>query len=280
VRTLALVLVAACGNSHTPSSTPQAPPIAATSLPDGPPLLTPGERMSYRLALGDVDLATYDVAVGDITEVAGRQAIGVQGHAKAVGFVSHVANIDDVFTSWIDIKTGRPLLWTVDEYATKGTDKERTEAHIADREGNLVPIMFHVNDDAPKPEPQTVSMADVWDYNAFTVAVRSWDAPVGSTVSTEVFRSRYLWHVDLKVHSRETISTDLGDLPAIRIDGRTYKLGRDGKRYPNTEERVFTLWISDDDGRVPLRNDARTDYGDVKMTITEYNPGSGTRLRN
>ena len=236
--------------------------------------------MSYRLALGDVDLATYDVAVGDITEVAGRQAIGVQGHAKAVGFVSHVANIDDVFTSWIDIKTGRPLLWTVDEYATKGTDKERTEARLAEREGDMVPITFHVNDEAPKPEPQKVSMTDVWDYNAFTVAVRSWDAPVGSTVSTEVFRSRFLWHVDLKVHSRETITTDLGDLPAIRIDGRTWKLGRDGTRFPNTEERIFTLWISDDDGRVPLRNDARTDYGDVKMTITEYNPGTGTRLRN
>jgi Protein of unknown function (DUF3108) len=280
VRTLALVLLAACGNSHATSSVPQAPPVAAKGLPDGPPLLTPGERMSYRLALGDVDLATYDVAVGDITEVAGRQAIGVQGHAKAVGFVSHVANIDDVFTSWIDVKTGRPLLWTVDEYATKGTDKERTEARIAEREGDMVPISFHVNDDDPKPEPQKVSMTDVWDYNAFTVAVRSWDAPVGSTVSTEVFRSRFLWHVDLKVHSRENVSTDLGDLPAIRIDGRTYKLGRDGKRFPNTEERIFTLWISDDDGRVPLRNDARTDYGDVKMTITEYNPGTGTRLRN
>ncbi len=280
MRTLALVLVAACGNSHAVSSVPQAPPVAAKGLPEGPPLITPGERMSYRLALGDVDLATYDVAVGDITEVAGRQAIGVQGHAKAVGFVSHVANIDDVFTSWIDIKTGRPLLWTVDEYATKGTDKERTEARLSEREGDMVPITFHVNDEDPKPEPQKVSMTDVWDYNAFTVAVRSWDAPVGSTVSTEVFRSRFLWHVDLKVHSRETISTDLGDLPAIRIDGRTWKLGRDGKRFPNTDERIFSLWISDDDGRVPLRNDARTDYGDVKMTITEYNPGTGTRLRN
>lgn len=277
---LALVLLAACGNSHAPSSVPQAPPITATKLPDGPPLVTPGERMSYRLALGDVDLATYDVAVGDISEVAGRQTIGVQGHAKAVGFVSHVANIDDVFTSWIDIKTGRPVLWTVDEFASKGTDKERTEARIADREGDSVPIMFHVNDGEPKPEPQKVSMADVWDYNAFTVAVRSWDAPVGSTVSTEVFRSRFLWHVDLKVHSRETIATDLGDLPAIRIDGRTWKLTRDGTRAKDSDERIFTLWISDDDGRVPLRNDARTDYGDIKMTITEYNPGTGARLRN
>lgn len=280
VRTLVLVLLAACGNSHATSSVPQAPPITATKLPDGPPLLTPGERMSYRLALGDVDLATYDVAAGDITDYNGKPAIVVQGHAKAVGFVSHVANIDDTFTSWIDAKTGRPLLWTVDEFASKSTDRERTEARIAEREGDVIPMSFHVNDEPPRPEPQKVSMPDVWDYNAFTVALRSWDAPVGSTVSTEVFRSRYLWHVDLKVHSRETIATELGDLPAVRIDGRTYRLKRDGTRSADAEERLFTLWISDDDGRVPLRNDARTDYGDVKMTITEYNPGTGNRLRN
>lgn len=280
VRTLALVMLAACGSSHATSSAPQAPPIAASKLPDGPPLVTPGERMSYRLVLGDVELATYDINVGEIGEVAGKQAVPVQSHAKAVGFVSHVTNLDDVFTSWIDVKTGRPLLWTVNEFAVKGNDKERTEARLAERDGNQVPMTFHLNDDAPQPEPQTVSMEDVWDYNAFLIAMRSWDAPVGSTVSAEVLRSRYLWHVDLKVHSRETIGTALGDLPAIRIDGRTYKLMRNGKRHPTTDERSFSLWISDDDGRVPLLNDARTDYGAIKMEITEYSPGNGARLRN
>lgn len=204
----------------------------------------------------------------------------MQGHAKAVGFVSHVANIDDVFTSWIDVQNGRPLLWTVDEFAVKGADKERTEARLADRNGDIVPITFHVNDSAPIDEPQKVTLPDVWDYNAFTIAVRSWDAPVGSTVSAEVFRSRYLWHVDLKVHSKETIATELGLLPAVRIDGRTYKIRRDGSKDTNADERQFSLYISDDDGRVPLRNDARTDYGDIKMVITEYNPGTGQRLRN
>lgn len=273
-------MLAACGSSQTTSSSSQVPPVAAARLPEGAPLVTPGERMSYRLALGEVELATYDVQIGEVMDLAGKQAIVVQGHAKAVGFVSHVANIDDVFTSWIDVTNGRPLLWTVEEFAVKGADKERTEARISEREGDIVPITFHVNDDAPKPEPQKVSMADVWDYNAFTVAMRSWDAPVGSTVSAEVLRSRYLWHVDMKVHSKLTISTELGEMPAIRLDGRTYKLTREGKRAPNSDERLFSLYISDDDGRVPLRSDARTDYGDIKMTITEYGPGKGARLRN
>ncbi|HSD90981.1 MAG TPA: DUF3108 domain-containing protein [Kofleriaceae bacterium] len=280
MRVLALSLVlCACGTHHPSASVPHEAPVLATKLPEGPPLVAPGERMSYELALGGMELATYDLAVGDITDVAGKKAIVVQSHAKAVGLVKVVANIDDVFTSWIDVSTGRPLLWSVDEYATKSQDKERTEARLAERSGDIVPITFHLNDEPPTPEPQKVSMTDVWDYNAFLVAVRAWDAPPRSTVSAEVLRSRFLWHVDLTIHGKETLHTALGDLPALRIDGHTYKLTRQGTKFPDSDERDFSLWISDDDGRVPLQNVARTDYGDIKMTITEYVPGTGKRLR-
>ena len=37
-----------------------------------------------------------------------------------------------------------------------------------------MPIDFHLNDQPPTPEPQTVTLADVWDYNAFLVALRTW----------------------------------------------------------------------------------------------------------
>jgi len=73
--------------------------------------------------------------------------------------------------------------------------------------------------------------------------------------------------------------TELGELPALRFDGHTYKLGRDGKRMPGNDERHFSVWISDDDGRVPLQTTARTDYGDIKMQIIDYQPGTGQRLR-
>ncbi|NVB82107.1 MAG: DUF3108 domain-containing protein [Kofleriaceae bacterium] len=282
MRSLAVTLVSlasACGAPHGEPSVAQPSPNAPAKLPDGAPLVTPGERMSYRLALGGMELASYDLAVGDVTEVAGTRAIAVQSHAKAVGLVKLAANIDDMFTSWIDVSTGRPVEWSVDELEVKGTDRERTEAHLAERTGNVVPIDFHVNDAAPTPEPQTVSMADVWDYNAFLVALRAWEAPEHSRVEAEVLRSRYLWHVTMTVGPKETLVTELGELPALRLDGHTYKLGRDGTRFPGSDERDFSIWISDDDGRVPLKNVARTDYGDIEMTILEYSPGTGQRLR-
>ena len=227
-----------------------------------------------------MELATYDVAVGDVTEVAGKQAIVVQSHAKAVGLVKMVANIDDTFTSWIDVTTGRPLEWKTDEFATKGSDKERTDARFYQREGDQLPIEFHLNDDPPAPEPQKVTLPDVWDYNAFLIALRTWDGPPGTTLAAEVLRSRYMWHVDMTIAGKEKLVTALGELPALRLDGHTYKLDRAGTKATDSDERNFSVWISDDDGRVPLQNVAKTDYGDIKLEITDYTPGTGQRLRD
>jgi hypothetical protein len=275
-------LVCACGShgAHpTGPKAPAAPPAASNlALPPGPPLATPGEHMTYRLSLGGVELATYELAIGNITDIAGKRAIVVQTHAKSIGLANVLAHVDDYFTSWIDVSTGRPLRWMTDEYASKGKAKERTDAEFCKRDGDVLPILFHMNDDPPTPEPQKVSMPDVWDYNAFLIALRTWEAAPGSQLTAEVLRSRYMWHVVMTMGGKEKLVTDLGELPALRLDGHTYKLTRDETKAPD-DERNFTIWISADDGRVPLKVVAKTDYGDITMQIVDYQPGTGKRLR-
>ena len=236
--------------------------------------------MQYRLSLRGVDLATYDLGIGEVTELDGKKAIVVQGHAKTRGLAAFFATIDDHFTSWVDVATGRSLRFQTDEYATGSkTDIEHAVIDLAGRSGETIPIEFHLNDAPPRPEPQKASLPVAWDYNAFLLALRGWEAPVGSQLTLEVFRSRFLWHVEVTIRGKDKLVTDLGELPALRIDGRTYKLRRDGGRTPDDAERQFTMWISDDDGRVPLEIKAVTDYGDVVMQIVDYQPGTGTRLR-
>lgn len=236
--------------------------------------------MQYRLSLQGVDLATYDLGIGEVTELDGKRAIVVQGHAKVRGFASFIANIDDRFTSWIDVATGRPLRFQTDEYASGSkTNIEHSVVDLAARAGDTVPVTFHVNDDPPRPEPQKASQAVAWDYNAFLLALRSWEGPPGSQLTLEVFRSRFMWRTEVTIRGKEKLVTELGELPALRIDGKTYKLRRDGARAPDDSERQFSMWISDDDGRVPLQIKAITDYGDLKMQIVDYQPGNGQRLR-
>src|SRR5882672_9357110 len=184
VRSLVVAsLLCACGSHHDPSVVNPVP--ADARLPIGPPLAAPGERMAYKLVLQGLDLATYEIGIGDVTDVAGKQAIIVQAHAKTVG-IGALVRVDDYFSSWIDLATGRSLRWVSDAYASNGKDKEKTEADLAARKGDRLPITFHLNDDKPRPEPQKVRMHDVWDYNAFLVALRTWEGPPGTSVVVEV----------------------------------------------------------------------------------------------
>jgi hypothetical protein len=236
--------------------------------------------MQYKLSLQGIELATYDIAIGEVVDLAGNPAVVMQGHAKVSGFAAFLANIDDHFTSWVNVASGRPLRFQTDEYASGSkVNIEHSVVDFAGRSGNTIPVTFHLNDAQPAPEPQTVSQPTVWDYNGFLLALRSWEGPPGAALSVEVFRSRYLWHAELTIRGKDKLVTELGGLPALRIDGRTYKLDRKDQRDRGSEERVFSMWISDDDGRVPLEIKATTDYGDLRMRIVDYQPGSGPRLR-
>ena len=148
-----------------------------------------------------------------------------------------------------------------------------------ERSGNQLPITFALNDAPPKPEPQTVTMPDVWDYNTFLIALRSWEGAVGTSAKLEVMRSRFLWSMAIKIGGTEKLATELGELPALRFDAHSFKLTRTGAQDTTSDERDMSIWVSDDNDRVPLKLVARTDYGDVQMEIVDYQPGSGKRVR-
>jgi hypothetical protein len=287
VRSVVMIslLAIACGNKGTGPTGPTngSNGVAAPDgkLPTGAPLVTPGERMSYKVSLKGIELAAYTLTVDNkVTDVDGKQAIAVQGSAKLVGLAQWFSGkVDDKFTSFIDVNTGRSLRFVVEEYGSRSSDVEHTTVELGKRAENIVPVMFHMNQDEPKPEPQKVSQPETWDYNTFLVLMRSWEGPPGTKHTMEVFRSRNLWKLDVTIKGKTKLKTELGELPALAITAHLVKLDRDLSKFPDTDERDFTLWISDDAGRVPLRVDAGTDYGDIKMEIVEYVAGNGEPLR-
>src|SRR5262249_5761506 len=157
----------------------------------------------YKLSLQGIELATYQLSVGDITELAGKKAVVVQSHAKVSGLAAFFAMIDDRFTSWVDVVNGQPLRFQADEFASGSrTDIEHVIVDLAARDGDTVPLTSHLNAAPAQPEPQRVSQPIAWDHNAFLIMLRSWEGAPGSMLSAEVFRSRYLWRADVTIHGK------------------------------------------------------------------------------
>ncbi len=278
---LALLGAACGGGTGGTGVTNPAPPRASDDpttavFGGGPPRASLGERMGYRLSLRGIELAALQIAIGDVQELNGKQAIVVQSHVQSTGLANMVSTVDDHFTTWLEVATGRSLRFQADEQATANkADVEHVVVEIASRTGTTVPVTFAVNDASPTTDtPQTVSMPDLWDFNSFLIALRSWEPAVGATVAVEAMRSRWMWHLETKFVGAEQLETELGALPALKFETHSRKLGRDGQRTPNNADRDFTIYISDDADRVPLLVTAASDYGDVKLEIVDYQAGA------
>jgi hypothetical protein len=118
---------------------------------------------------------------------------------------------------------------------------------------------------------QQVTTGQPIDLLTLLMQLRSWEKPGKRTV--EAVRSRYIWRTEIRLAGRETVKTELGNLPAVRFEAESRRINRDGSYDKSSEPRKIMIWISDDADRVPIQMIAPTDYGQVKMSIAEYTPG-------
>ncbi len=251
----------------------------ATAFPPAPPFARPGERMVFRIALQNVEVAVFSIVVGDVVELDGKKALVVQAAAHSLGLASLVSKVDDQFASWVDISNGRPLLFRSHEGAgnggSDGIDDAATE--FFKRTATTVPVVIKGPGVGEAQESQLLSDAELWDMNSFFLVLRGWRGELGSKITSEVVRSRFAWRTKIEFVGKDSQVTALGKFPTLRFDGVARKLNRTGKEILG-DDRNFSLWITDDADRVPVVIVAKTDYGDVRMEIVEYAPGTGARF--
>jgi len=226
--------------------------------------------MTYRVTLHDVTLATFAIAVGEVTMLGDRKAIVVQAGAESSGMAALVKQVHSEFVTWLDAATGDSLLFRVTE-SSGGEDSpvEHNEARISELADGTFPVLTKTEEGKELDEKQ-VSPHRPTDFIAFLIGLRNWDGKTGEHRQLDVVRSRYMWRTDITLAGRKTVGTDLGDLPAVRFDAVAQRLMRDGSLDKGTEPRHFTIWVSDDADRVPLILVAQSDYGDIRMDIVDY----------
>ena len=86
----------------------------------------------------------------------------------------------------------------------------------------------------------------------------------------DIHELRRLWRVDVKFVGTETVGSALGNRRAIKFDGQAYRARPNFELEANRPARTFTVWLSDDGDRVPLKVLAHTELGDVSVDLTDY----------
>jgi hypothetical protein len=229
--------------------------------------LNPGETMAFEVRLGGVLAGEAALAVGELGEFEGKKAVVVKSRANTAGAAALIRRIVDEATTVIDMESGRPLqLETLVEQGNKTTTAQATFT------GAIADITYKRSDD---PTPRTYKIhfgaQAVHDTHSAMAQVRGWRPAPGTTRSVFVVGGRRLWRVDVKYVGSETIGSALGNRRAIKLEGASFRARPNFTIETDKPMRTFSVWLSDDADRVPLKVLATTELGDVSVDLTEYN---------
>jgi hypothetical protein len=260
--------LAACGARAADQSVSVAPPVEPERGAELPrrPLYTPGELMEFDLSFRGITMGNAVLAVGEPGTENGRPVVIVRSEVAGAGVVKMVKKVRDDVTTRIDLDTGAPIHNKGD--LMFGDRQLVLESRFVGRHV----IVDYTRKDTPPRRQLFVMPPDQPAHDAHSILglLRAWEPGPGDTVAFHGLSGRRMWRNDLRFAGNETIRTARGLYPAIRLDGVATRLTSRLEPEPQPRQRTYTLWLSDDVNRVPLRVSGRTEFGDVAIELTRY----------
>jgi hypothetical protein len=177
-----------------------------------------------------------------------------------------ITYLDDA-TTVIDTKNGKPISLITEV----NQDKKSYVASATFTETGAK--VLYKRPEEPEAKPLTFDFhgQPVHDAHTAMAELRLWRPAAKETRVVWIIGGRRLWRIDLTYVGTETIGTDLGNRKSSKLTGIGYRAKNDLSIDSSRPPRTFTVWLSDDADRVPLRVAASTELGDVEIILTDYN---------
>lgn len=227
--------------------------------------LYPGESMTFEITMGGVLAGEAALAVGQPGVVDGHRAIKVSSRIGSAGVFRMVKVIEDDLTSTIDLDTGLTFQIVADvQYGPA--------IYHADGQFNhaKVDLAWTRGDNHVNYTHMDFGKLDATDAHSAMALMRTWEGKPGETRQLYVVGGRKIWRTEATWVGRETIGTRLGNQHVVRLDGTSQQVNGDLSPQTDKKPRTFSVWMTDDADRVPVKVVAHTELGDVVIDLTGY----------
>ncbi len=222
----------------------------------------PGEWLKFRLHYGFLN-ASYATLHVKNAKIKDKDVYHVVGHGETTGFASLFFKVDDNYESYFDKRSGKPykFIRKINEGGyTKDIeinfDYQRDKAVLNDKK-NKKKLNFEIQD----------GIHDL--VSAFYYLRNNYDAK--DLVKGENIGMKLLYDDDgvfnfkLKYLGKEVLKTKFGKVECHKFrplvqSGRVFK-----------EEESLSLWVSNDDNKIPIRIRADLAVGAIKADLDGYN---------
>ena len=221
-----------------------------------------GEWLKFRMHYGflNASYATLQVNSATINE---KPVYHVVGHGETTGVASWFFKVDDTYESYFDKNDGKPyrFIRKINEGGyTKDVeinfDHKKSNAELNDRK-NKKKLNFTLQDNI-----QDLISAFYFLRNNY----KTEDLEVGKAITLKMlYDDDGVFNFKLKYLGKEVINTKYGKVECLKFrplvqSGRVFK-----------EQESLSLWVSNDENRIPIRIKADLAVGAIKADIDGYN---------
>ncbi len=217
---------------------------------------TYGERLKYNVYYGIINGGKAEFQVSnDPAKVNNRNTYHIKVFGRSTGMVDVMFKVKDQFETYMDEEALIP--WK----ATKNV-----------REGNYkmidLVLFDHERGVASSSQKGKVEIAErTQDVVSAIYYARSTDmtnAKPGDVFPVNFYMDGQNYRLRFKFVSREVLKTDAGTFRTLKVkpqllEGRVFK-----------DSDALTLWVTDDENKVPIRAESEIFVGSIKMDLEAY----------
>jgi len=215
-----------------------------------------GEKLKYEVKYGLIKGGEAMMGIG-LFPSGSSHVYHVQAMAYTTGFASKMANIYDIYESYIDIKTGYPVKAIRN---IKESSYTKYDEVLFYRDSTN--YIYSMNLGKRYVPENTLDI-----LSAFYFARRflfDMEFEIGQTINLTTFLDNKVFPIKIKYLKKETIKTNFGKIeclkfvPIIEIDS------------PFENEDDMEIWFSNDGNFVPVRINVDAPIGKLKCELIEY----------
>lgn len=213
-----------------------------------------GEVLRYKLHYGMLEAGVAELRVKDIKTKKGRHAFHIVGTGNSVGMFNWFYKVEDRYETFID--TSAIVPWEHIRDVNEGGYKINHHVffnqfhNYAESAGNYYAV---------PPNVQDILSAFYYSrtYDASTLRI-------GDEIEIVTFLDHEVWPMKLKFLGRGNVKSEVGTIPCMKFRpviqvGRVFK-----------DQEGMTIWVSDDQNKIPILLQTDLLIGSIKMSITGY----------
>jgi hypothetical protein len=221
-----------------------------------------GEWLKFRMHYGFLN-ASYATLQVNSTVINETPVYHVVGHGETTGVASWFFKVDDTYESYFDKKDGKPYRFV--RKINEGGYTKDVEINFNYKTANA-----EFNDKKNKKKLNFTLEDDIQDLiSAFYFLRNNYktkDLEIGKAITLKMlYDDDGTFDFKLKYLGKEIVNTKYGKVECLKFrplvqSGRVFK-----------EQESLSLWVSNDDNRIPIRIKADLAVGSIKADLDGYN---------